>query len=274
MLGTVAAAATFLAFAVNASAHTPYKVFPESEQVFQQLEADPRRIQLGAAYYRLDGKDRADVALGHSWGMTHWDTNGDYLSWQWNIEAMAYSRFTLSGALNAFETVDFVGNLPLAVKHGIFSARAMLFHESSHLGDDYIRRTSDQGFRYSIDGARATLSAEPLAWARLYCGMTYLLHTIPDPARKTAQAGLELTTRPLGESKRYPMRLFAASDLQFREATGYRINSRSIAGVIVGYDGVPRSMRAFVGLFQGYSPFGQFYRRHERYTDIGLSFHF
>lgn len=263
-----------LAFVANASAHTPYGVFPESEKVFAQLMADPRRIQLSAAYYRLDGQDRSDLALGHSWGMASWYTNADSLAWQWNIEAMAYSRFTLSGELNAFETVDFVANLPVAVKRGGLSARAMLFHESSHLGDDYIRRTNDQGFRYSIDGVRATFAVEALAWARLYCGMSYLLHTIPDPARKTAQAGLELTSSPIGSSKRYPMRLFAAQDLQFREATDYRINSRSLVGVIVGYDGVPRSMRVFVGRFEGYSSFGQLYRRRERFTDIGLSFHF
>jgi hypothetical protein len=263
-----------LAFVVNASALAPYGVFPESEKVFAQLMADPRRVQLSAAYYRLDGKDRSDLALGHSWGMSNWYTNADYWAWQWNVEAMAYSRFTLSGELNAFETVDFVANLPVAVRHGGFSARAMLFHESSHLGDDYIRMTNDQGFRYSIDGLRATFAAEATAWARLYCGMTYLLHTIPDPARRAAQAGLELTSKPIGGSKRYPVRLFAAQDLQFREATDYRINSRSLVGVIVGFDGVPRSARVFVGRFEGYSSFGQLYRRRERFTDIGLSFHF
>lgn len=78
MPGTLPAAAILMAFSGNAAAHTPYDMFPESEQVFQHLEADPRRVQLGAAYYRLDGQNRADVALGHSWGMTRWHTNADY----------------------------------------------------------------------------------------------------------------------------------------------------------------------------------------------------
>lgn len=275
MLRTSAAAAALLALAVNAAAeHTPYGLFPESERVFRQLEADPRRIRLGASYYRLDGKDLSDIALGHSWGMTRWFTNDDYWTWQWSLEAMAYSRFTISGSLNSFETVDFVGNLPLAARHRAFSVRAMLFHESSHLGDDYIRRTNDQGFRYSVDGARATASVEPAPWIRLYGGMTYLLHSLPDPARKALQAGAELTSRPLTRSKRYPLRLFLAADAQFRQATGYGANWRSVAGVIAGFDGVPRSMRFFLGRFDGYSPFGQFYKRKERFTDVGISFHF
>jgi hypothetical protein len=264
-------AALLLALAVDAAAHTPFDVFPESEKVFQQLEADPRRIQLGASYYRLDGKDRADAALGHSWGMARWHTADEAWTWQWNIEAMAYSRFTLGGSLNSFETVDFVGNLPVAARHGAFSARAMLFHESSHLGDDYIRRTNDQGFRYSIDGARLTLSAEPRPWLRVYWGGAYLLHTVPDPARRSAQAGVELTSAPFGGRK---LRAFAAQDVQFREAVGYRGSWRLTAGLILGWDGVPRSMRVYGGRFDGYSPFGQLYRRRERFTDIGLSFHF
>lgn len=270
MPGALAAALWFL-LAANASAGAPLDVFPESEKVFRQLTADPRRVQLGAAYYRLDGKDRADAALGHSWGMTRWRSEDEAWSWQWNIEAMAYSRFTLSGSLNAFETVDFAGNLPVAARRGVFSARAMLFHESSHLGDDYIRTTGDQGFRYSIDGARLALSAEPLAWLRVYCGATYLLHTIPDPARRVAQAGVELTSRAFGLRH---MKAFAAQDVQFRENVGYHGSWRAMAGIVIGIDGAPRSMRAFVGRFDGYSPFGQLYRRRERYTDLGLGFHF
>ncbi len=150
----------------------------------------------------------------------------------------------------------------------------MLFHESSHLGDDYIRRTNDQGFRYSIDGTRLILSAEPFGGARLYMGVSYLLHSVPDPARKAGQLGIEFTTRPLTRSKRYPVRFFAAQDLQFKEATGYGGSSRSMAGLIVGFDGVPRSMRFYLGRFEGFSPYGQLYRQRERFTDIGISFHF
>lgn len=271
MPAVLPAAALLLILAANAAARAPYDVFPESEKVFRQLEADPRRVRLGASYYRLDGKDRADAALGHSWGMTRWRTEDESWTWQWNVEAMAYSRFTLSGSLNAFETVDFVGNLPVAARRGGWSARAMLFHESSHLGDDYIRRTGDQGFRYSIDGARLTVSAEPLAWLRAYGGGSYLLHTVPGPARRVAQAGVELTSRAFGLRH---IKVFLAQDVQFREAVDYRGSWRVMAGVIGGIDGAPRTMRAFVGRFDGYSSFGQLFRRRERYTDVGLGFHF
>ncbi len=263
-----------LLLAVDASAHSPFGVFPESEKVFRQLTADPRRIQLGASYYRLGGKDRSDVALGHSWGMTRWNSRDDYWTWQWNVEGMAYSRFSIGSSLNTFETVDFVGNLPIAVRHRGFSARATLFHESSHLGDDYIRLTKDLGFRYSVEGLRAIVSIEPLYWARFYGGGTYMLHSLPDPARWLGQAGVELTSREIARTRTFPLKLFLAQDLQYKGATSHAANSRTLAGVIFGFDGSPRSMRFSVGHFDGYSSFGQMYKKRERYNEVVISFHF
>lgn len=267
-------AAFLLLWAMTASANSPYGLFPESEKVFKQLTADPRRVQVGASYYRLGGKDRSDLALGHSWGMTRWHSNDNYWTWQWNIEGMAYSRFTMSDSLNSFETVDFTANLPLAVRHRGFSLRAMLFHESSHLGDDYIRATNDQGFRYSVEGVRLTASIEPLYWARFYGGGTYLLHSLPDPARWTGQAGVELTTREVARTRKYPLKLFLAQDLQYKGATSHAPNSRTLAGLIFGFNGSPRSMRFSVGHFDGYSSFGQMYKRRESYNEVVISFHF
>src|SRR5437899_3099831 len=83
-------------------------------------------------------------------------------------------------------------------------------------------------------------------------------------------AGVEFTSRRVNKSRQYPVRLFAAHDAQFKEATAYGANQRTVAGVSVGFDGVPRSMRFFVGRFDGYSPYGQLYRRRERYHDVGF----
>src|SRR3569623_2706081 len=77
--------------------HTPYGVFPEDQRVFHELIADPRHVQLGVSYYRLAGRDNADAALGHSWGMARWYLKDDKWVLQWNVEGKAYSRFILGG---------------------------------------------------------------------------------------------------------------------------------------------------------------------------------
>jgi len=250
-----------------------FVLFPESEQVFRQLVADPRHIALGTSYYRFAGKDVPDVALGHSWGLTHWDSNDHYWQWQTNIEAMAYSRFIVGGSVNEFETVDFFANLPLAVRHGIWSARGMVYHESSHLGDDFIRRTGQTGFRYSVEGSQLHFAVEPLLWLRAYAGMKYLFHTVGAPGRKTAQYGVELTSPDINRGSRFPMRLFLAQDLQNTEYNDYNINSNTEIGVIIGFREVKRFMRVYGGYFTGHSPYGQFFQQKEHYLDVGLSLH-
>lgn len=266
----LAAAALFWTAAPAFAAHSPAGVFPESEQVFRELAADPRHIQLGVSYYRLGDRDEADAALGHSWGMARWYTKDDDWTLQWNVEGMAYSRFLLGGGVNEFQTVDFLANLPLYVRHGPFSARAMAFHQSSHLGDDYIRRTGDEGFRYSDEGVNAVLSYEAARWLRVYAGGTYLLHTVPFPQRRSGQTGLEMTSRQL-VGRKYLLRFFVAEDAQTHENVHWNVNSRTIGGVEVGYKGVPRSMRLYGGYFTGHSPFGQFYLQKEHYADVGIS---
>ncbi len=251
--------------------NSPYGLFPESQQVFRELSADPRHVQLGVSYYRLRGRDNADAALGHSWGLARWYAGNDRWIWQANVEGMAYSRFILGGGVNEFQTVDFIVGLPLEVRRGNFSARAALSHESSHLGDDFIRRTGDEGFRYSNESVGLTLSYDLTFWARLYAGGTYLLHTVPFPQRRVGQGGVEFTSKELGLSRDYLFHVFLAEDVQAHENVHWNVNSRTVGGLQLGFKGVPRSMRFFVGYFTGHSPFGQFYLQREHYADVGMS---
>lgn len=251
---------------------TPYGVFPRSFELFRKIMADPREIQLSAAYYRSNGMDASDVALGHGWGLARWYGKNDVWAWQWSIEAMAYSRFRLTGAVNEFQTVDFFANLPLEARRGALSGKFMIFHQSSHLGDDYIRRTNDLGFRYSIDGLKAVGSIEPRDFLRLYGGGTFLLHSVPSPKRGALQAGLELTSKDLGWLANYPTRAYFAQDIQPRENVRWNVNSRSVLGLRLGFKNETRFMRVHVGYFTGHSPYGQFFTQREHYADLGISF--
>ncbi|MBI5630286.1 MAG: DUF1207 domain-containing protein [Elusimicrobia bacterium] len=266
-----------LAFALSwiagpVSATVVSEMFPNANELFARLLADPRQIQLSAAYYKLNGNNSADISLGHSWGMARWHSTDSLWFWQWNIEGMAFSRFKLSGAVNEFQTVDFFANVPLEVRHGIYSGKFMLFHESSHLGDDYIRRTSNTGFRYSVDGLRALFSAEPWQFLRGYGGATFLMHSIPSPKRGALQYGFELSSPEYNALRDTPVKAYLAQDFQFHENVSWNMNSRTAIGINIGFKEVIRSMRLQIGYFKGHSPYGQFFAVPEQYTDIGISF--
>ncbi len=261
------------ALAAPAAADDWVQAFPNGGEVFTPLLADPREIQLSASYYRREGENDADVALGHSWGLVRWRTGilSDWL-WQLDVEGMAYSRFQVGGGINEFETVDFFANLPVEIRKGPFSFKAELFHESSHLGDDYIRDTGDLGFRYSAEGARGLASVDLRRFLRVYAGPSWLIHSVPAPQRWTLQSGFELTSDDLHWSSRAPMRLFVAEDLQSRENVQWNPDSGTVAGLKIGFRETPRSVRVQFGYFTGHSPYGQFYAQKEHYADFGLAF--
>lgn len=268
------AALLLLAAALAAPAAATVDLFPRPNEIFPLLIADPRHIQLSASYYRLEGRNTSDIALGHAWGLTRWRSgmSQDWL-WESDLEGMAYSRFRIAGGVNDFETVDFLAGLPVTVRRGDVSFKGTLFHESAHLGDDYVRRTGDAGYRYSTEGLRAQAALEPCPRSRVYAGAEYLLHSVPAPERWSAQAGLEATSRDLGWSRNVPMNLFLAEDLQWHERVRWNPDSHVVAGVKIRFRESPtRAMRVQAGYFTGHSPYGEFFARRAHYADLSVAF--
>jgi len=246
--------------------------FPETDRIFHRLLADPRQAQTSARYYRQAGDDMADIALGNSWGMIRWTGLG-LGGWQlqWNVEGMAYTRFKLGGGINEFQTIDFFGNLPLEARRGIFSGKLVLFHASSHLGDDYIRRTGDLGTRYSIEGLRLLASVEPHPFVRVYGGGGDILHSVPAGKGGMLQVGIELRTPDFNASTRYPKHLYFAEDVRWLDRVGWSATINTEIGIRIAYSGVIRSLRVHLGDSHGHSDFGQFYSRTENYVNLGIS---
>jgi hypothetical protein len=273
--GKLLLAAALLAAPVLSRADADMTIFPRSGELYAPQLADPREIQLAITYYRLHGHDASDIALGHSWGMARWGAQGDW-RFQWDVEAMAMSRFNLAGSVNEFQTVDFYGNLPLEIRRGDASARFMLFHQSSHLGDDYIRRTGITGFRYSIEGLKGALSYDLFAKAlRLYVDGIYLMHSVPAPERGSAGVGAELQSPAFAHlSKDLPLSAYLAWDVQSRAHVRWNLDSSTQVGLRLRFREETRSMRLFWAYFDGHSPYGEFYTAREHYSELGLAFDF
>ncbi|HEX4048076.1 MAG TPA: DUF1207 domain-containing protein [Elusimicrobiota bacterium] len=273
MRNRLAAALLLAALSAPASAAS-VDLFPRPNEIFPLLIADPRHTQLSASYYRLNGQNTSDIGLGYSWGLTRW-RSGSYQDWLWeaDVEGMAYSRFQIGGGINEFETVDFFANLPVTVRRGDFAFKGTLFHESSHLGDDYIRETGNTGFRYSNEGVRLQASIEPRRWIRFYGGAQFLLHDIPVNGPWSGQAGLEYFSDDLRWSKRVRTRFFLAQDFQSHQDVQWNVNSHTVTGLKFNFpESLTRAVRLQLGYFDGHSPFGQFYTRREHYADVSFAF--
>lgn len=277
-LSWLASAALLLSLATRARAQEKNPVGPRWDfftarrEVFHPLMADPREVQILGSFYEYQGHNTGDVALGHSWGMARWSTTNDW-KLQWDVEGMGYSRFRVSGGVNEFETIDFYLNLPVEFRKGIWSGRFMLFHQSSHLGDDFIRRTGNTGFRYSDEGFKTQLSVDALRGLRLYAGQIWLIHRIPQFERWVLQTGFELTSPPaflFGHD--FPSFFYLASDLQSRQNVKWNLASNTVLGWRLRFRESPRAVRVQIGYFEGHSSFGQFFSQMEHYFSASLVF--
>ncbi len=195
---------------------------------------------------------------------------------------MAYSRLYISGSINRFETEDFFAELPWELRNGNFSARLALYHESAHLGDDFIRANGGAlnsptlpGHRFSQEAFQAVFSEDiPSVRLRLYAGDLQILHTIPVLHRQIIQWGAQEKSPVLWEDSRSSLNAYIAWDFQSREYNQWNINSSGVMGLMLKSLKTGRDVRFQLGWFDGHSPYGQFILGREQYTDIGFVFDF
>ncbi len=244
------------------------EAFPRPDELFPKLLAAPKQFQLGVNRYRIYERTYSDLALGHSWGLVRGRAGDQMTQWQWDARAMSFSRWGESG----LEAVDLMGELPVSVRRGDVSGVGSLFYESSHLGDDAIRRTGRAARRTVATGLRLLVALEPWTWLRAYGGTSFLLDTAPSPKRWALQSGLELMSDDLKLFKDFPLRAYAAEDLQMPERVGFNPNSRTALGVKIGYKESQKAVRVQAGYYSGHSYYGQFQADVEHFADLSLIF--
>jgi hypothetical protein len=268
----IAIAAALLA-ALSLSTYASQDLTPRPNDIFPVLVADPRHIGLSASYTHLNSDHLHDFSLGQSLGIKRWRTgmNQDWL-WETDIEAMAQPRVRSGGVKGELQAVDLILNLPVTARRGDVSFKGLLFHESSHLGDDYIRRTGHTGSRFSAQGLRVQAGLEPFPWMRVYGGGAYRVFIAPSIPRASLQAGIELSTPDLHWSRSKMTSLFIAEDLQSQERTGWNLDLNLLAGIkISGLRPTSSDTRLAAGWYYGHSPFGQFYRQRENRLTLTMS---
>lgn len=260
-----------LLLAAPPAAHSGPASRPKPGEVFPPLLADPRQVQVSGSYYRHRGRNAFDLGLGRAWGVKRWRTGEDQsLLWEADVEGMSYSRFRVESGRGDFETVDFIGALPVTVRRGDVAFKGSAFLENSHLGDDHIRRFGTAGFRYSTVGLRLLGSVEPHRAVRVYGGVSRYLHSVPAPERWALQAGAEYVGEDLKLTPSVPVRPYVATDLQPRERAGWNVDWRTVAGVKLGEPAQGRVLRVQAGYYAGRSPFHQFYRERDHYADLSV----
>ena len=254
--------------------------FPQ-DQIFCPLLADPKEPRSFVSWLRgtfrsLDdpsgtGTTIGSVGVGDSFGLIRWNGSTAGNGVQLDLVGSIFAQFDLGAPSNDLINADYIIGVPLTFRHSGFSFRTKIYHQSSHLGDEYLLRDEDIERENLSFESFEFLASQEIGALRVYGGGERVFHREPaSVATKIVHAGAEL------RSPRAGAQLVAGIDLKASElhdwspATSGRIGvqfARSGAG-----DHPARLVTLMFEMYQGPSPYGQFFQDDISYVGIGLHF--
>ncbi len=214
------------------------------------------------------------VGLGGSAGIWSWRNKRTCEGLQLNLFGSVNSLFAFNPLF--LINVDYQGGVSATAKRGAFSGRLRIYHQSSHLGDDFLLEHPDfPAHDLSFETADAVASFHG-DWGRLYLGGGYMLRVEPaDLGRATLQAGAEFYPHNWQQAGPIPTMAWtpmAATDVLSHQARDWAVTSTTKLGVeLVGRQ--QRRARVLVTARHGYAPFGIFFDDHQ-VTSAGLEAQF
>src|SRR3984893_7250612 len=244
--------------------------------LFQPLLADPRWPHFSAAYRYYFGdpdlKHVGAVSFGETIPIFRGNAPGES-QWEAGIQAGVFAVFQMDQPSKDLFHADYFAALYGAWRQGSFSALGRLFHQSSHLGDEFLLRSRIQRVNLTYESVDLKLSYD-LPWGiRAYGGGGYLFDQEPDLLPWSVQGGVEFRSPwTLASGQIRPV---AALDLQSREQNGWNVDVSLRGGIQL--EDVPlldRNLQLLVEDFHGNSPDGQFFKRRVEYLGLGAHFHF
>src|SRR5205809_621322 len=119
---------------------------------FPPLLASPREPAFFAAYVwdrsaRLASR-LATVGLGQTISLVQ---SG---RWEVGVAAGVFSQFNMDSRTNDLINADYLVGLPVVYHRGAFATRFQVYHQSSHLGDEYLLHTGRRRADLPFESAR------------------------------------------------------------------------------------------------------------------------
>jgi len=242
--------------------------------LFGPLIADPRwpHFSVGYQYYVNDPafKNIAAGTFGEMFTVYRLRAGSGW--WEVGVQAGVFAIFDMDAPSYDLINADYLAAVTTAYRNGQFSALGRLFHQSSHLGDEFLlRSTAPARINLSYESVDLKVSYDFDA-VRLYGGGGFLFDTDPKLQPWSVQAGLEFRSPWPGPEAGW--RPIAGVDLHSREQNDWDLDVSVRAGIQI--DGVlaSRAMQFLIEFFHGHSPNGQFFLRKVDYVGVGVHFHF
>jgi hypothetical protein len=258
----------------------PTGMLPEGH-LFKPLLADPRWAHFSAAYRNyvgnnIDGNSNGSVSFGETIPFYRANLGKYAVQWEAGLQAAVFSDFNLGAPSSDLINTDFIASAYASARTGQLSAFARIYHQSSHLGDEFLLRklTTLERINLSYEGADLRLSYELPYGLRVYGGGGGIFHKEPSTIKPwMIQYGMEFRSpwRIVFET----LRPVAALDIKNHEQNNWNADVSARAGIQLDqFQTFGRRLQFLVEYFHGNSPIGQFFRQRVDYLGIGAHYHF
>jgi hypothetical protein len=240
--------------------------------LFKPLIADLKQPRFYVSYHRYhssaENVNISSVGVGESFGLYRAVDPVDGAGWQVSFGGGLLAQFNLDTSSKDLLNTDYFAGVPFSYRRGPLSYRAYLYHQSSHLGDEYILHAKPRRVEFSYEALSLTGSYEPNEW-RGYLGGEAIFRKEPhDLKTLTAQAGIEYYGSTPLWGRGVPV---GGLDLKSTEEHHWAVNASFSAGLEFRGDppGDHRYIRIMLDGYMGFNPHGQFYTENIRINYYG-----
>jgi hypothetical protein len=250
--------------------------FPTGD-LFRPLIADPKQPQFFVSINRFRSSGErftmASVGFGETFGLYRFfgSREGDGL--QLSVEGAIFAQFNLDTPSYNLINADYTIGIPVTYRHGDNSLRFRIYHQSSHLGDEFLQSINPpERVNLSYEAIELIYSREWHGW-RVYGGGEYLIHNEPgDLKPMSAHWGIEYRgSKPLV----WNGRPIGGVDMKSFEEHNWAIDTSVKAGLEFGHPNPGhRRLRLMAEWYKGYDPRGQFYTNKVEYYGLEVSLGF
>jgi hypothetical protein len=262
---------------------------PQGE-LFCPFVADPKWEHSFLSYFRGEfatianpvdepKTNLASIGLGDSFGILRITTRAPGEGVQLNVSGAIFAQFNLDTPSFDLINADYLVGLPLTFRTRGFSGRLRLYHQSSHLGDEFLLANHPERENFSFEAVDLVLSQEAGA-LRVYAGGESFFSRRPQVqlVPRLAHVGVELRPAVFGAG-----RLVIAADIKAVDQNTSAVNQNESSVSVSARAGIeiarvpspghPARVVSLLGeYYDGAAPYGQFYRDNIRFFGVGLHF--
>src|SRR3989475_10687879 len=100
--------------------------------------------------------------------------------WQVAIAAGVFSEFNMQSSTTDLLNTDYLVGLPITYRRGSFATRFRVYHQSSHLGDEYLVHNHAQRVDLTFQAVELLVANEASRWRGVGGGGYIFAHSPPD----------------------------------------------------------------------------------------------